>query len=274
MSDFIYNVPLHLAAEYEGRRLILRTDDPAELVRQFGERGLENIAAVQLLSLETGIEEIAEWGEAIPVDILMPDPAVQFTSLYKFSKLLDTHPIRITIAVTPGFTKAVKLAVALRFVVRLDVGQPDNELIEELSGVLDFYLHQTRTAQPVDFFQSVFLHFYEQVPTNLWLIQEEDPDAFRFITDDGEDEISPRFGAGLKAVPELSAATAGLALSNDGIECETCKFLEVCGGYFKWPKAGYDCSGVKSLFGTIRDAASEIKKDLDAFAVTQGESTK
>ncbi|WP_169247682.1 hypothetical protein, partial [Candidatus Competibacter phosphatis] len=66
--------------------------------------------------------------------------------------LLDNHPTRVIVPVAPGFGKAVKVAVSLDFAVRLEVEQPEPALIEEMAAVLEFYLHQSTVAQPIEYF--------------------------------------------------------------------------------------------------------------------------
>lgn len=267
MRDFIYNVPVWLAEKYRGQKRIVRTYDPSNLVGHVLQSDFEDLVCVQLLSLEAESKNLASWGEHVPVDIVMLEPALQFPSLYKFAKLLETHPVRVSLRVEPGFGKAVKLALALHFAVKLEVGQPDAALIEEMAEVLDLYLHQSGITQPVEFFHSVFLHFYRQEQVNLWLIQEEDPEQFCFVTDDGEETISPRFGrSDLKAGPESPVGERFDASQSEISECDTCKYFDCCGGYFKWPEREFCCTGVKTLFRTIREAAVELKSDLAVYA--------
>jgi hypothetical protein len=198
------------------------------------------------------------------------NPALEFPLLYNFSKLLDKHPIRASITVKPEFAQAVKLALALNFAVKLDVEQPDPALIEEMIDVLNLYLHRPNVSQPVDYFHSVFLSFYRQEPASLWIIQEEDPDYFRFITDDGVETVSPRFaGVDLKSSTGNSADEGTDSGHRDEIECDTCEYLDRCGGYFKWPDRNFSCEGVKTIFGTLNAAAVELREDLATFAASQ-----
>jgi hypothetical protein len=48
-------------------------------------------------------------------------------------------------------------------------------------------------------------------------------------------------------------------------ECCECEFFAYCGGYFKWPRKDYNCSGVKTLFRTLRDASVALRHDLNTF---------
>ncbi|MCB1778186.1 MAG: hypothetical protein KDI50_12200, partial [Candidatus Competibacteraceae bacterium] len=52
-------------------------------------------------------------------------------------------------------------------------------------------------------------------------------------------------------------------------ECRNCEFLRHCGGYFKWPRRDYDCVGVKQLFSELRNAAIELRNDLEAAPISE-----
>jgi hypothetical protein len=270
MDSLIYNIPAQMAEAFAGRKVIVRSHDPAEFAQRLPEAYLENILYVQLLSLDVEVEALTHWGESMPVDLLMRNPAEEFPLLYNFSKLQDKHPIRVSIRVSPGFGKAVWLALALNFAVKLEVGQPPPALIEEMAEVLDRYLHRPGVSQPVEYFHSVFLSFYHQEPTSLWFIQEEDPQQVRFITDEGQETVSRRFNG-----VELSGHNGAFAGAHAGAhagaqsECDGCEFLDRCGGYFKWPDREFSCAGVKTLFGTLKGAAEELRCDLDAFRLSK-----
>lgn len=79
--------------------------------------------AIQLLALDADSEPLNAWAPGTG-ELVMRDPAAEFPLLYRHSNLLDNHPVRIVIPVTPDFGKAVKTAVALDFSVRLEPGQP------------------------------------------------------------------------------------------------------------------------------------------------------
>ncbi len=274
MSSVTYNIPVHLVADYRGRQVVVRLKDFSDVVQKITEEDFANIQYVQLLS--TGIDPLsivalANWGRAVPLDILIRDPVSEFPHLYNFSKLLDKHPIRVTIAVKPGFSKAVRLALALNFTVKLDVEQPEDALIAEMAEVLEFYLHRPNVSQPVEYFHSIFIAGYRNEPTSVWLVQEEDPELFRFVTDDGVETLSPRF-AGIEPdqIGSMSGKDGNVSSRNGAIECDTCEYMEVCGGYFKWPDKSYSCNGIKSIFATINSAANDLNKDLLAFTASHG----
>lgn len=233
---------------------------------------LPRVSYVQVLSVRSDVERLTLWGDDIPVDLVVHDPEMDLPLLYQCSPLLARHPVRVTVPVVPGFSKAVKLAVSLSFAVKLEVSQPDQSLLEELLQVAHSYLHQATVAQPIEYFHSLFMAFYRGDPVTLWAIQEEDPSHIRYITDEGKETLSRRFAEGdLKGEITSFVKTFKDELIAEEGECSSCEFLANCSGYFKWPHREYRCDGVKSLFRTLKDAAEELRGDLAAFHSKGGE---
>jgi hypothetical protein len=265
MNELIYEVPLERISAYRGRRLIVRARESAALVAALAAEELEHLLGARLLSLAADSEPLNAWAPGLPVDLAMTDPASEFPLLYRHTELLDSHPVRVIIPVRPGFGKAVRVAIALHFAVWLEPGQPEPALVEELVEVMAFYLRQPTVAQPVEFFHSTLLGFYHDDPAPLWVVLDADPQGLRHIADDGAEGLPGR----LAGVEAAVAADADLdewiaRVLATGAECRTCEFLASCGGYFKWPRRDYDCAGVKRLFGLLRDAAAELRRDLDS----------
>lgn len=265
MSEYIYNIPAQqLPIEREGW-LIVRTDEPAVLPTILTGDDLGAVVAVQLSSLASDSEALNAWTAGLPIELMMDDPAAEFPLLYRHTNLLDHHPVRVVIPVRPGFAKAVKVAVALEFAVRLDVGQPDPALIEELAAVLEFYLRQSSVAQPIEYFHGTLLGLFHAEPLPLWVIQDEEPGVMRYVTDEGQETMVGRLAEHQFALPPDASLVdwteQALATAED---CRDCEFFLSCGGYFKWPRADYDCGGVKRIFGLLRDAAAELRRDLEA----------
>ena len=273
MNAVTYNIPAHLLDSYQGRKVICRADNPNELVIYLSRANLENVLYAQLTSLtvELDLDPLLSWNCALPIDVLVRNPAAEYPLLYHFSRLLDKHPVRFSIPVKKGFVKAVRLALALGFSVKLEVGQPDVCLIAEMAEVLDLYLHRSEVSQPVEYFHSTFLSFFHQRQSpNLWFVQEEDPEHFRFITNEGVETVSPRFGEtewkALKLIPGAQQTAPTL----NKTECDGCEFFETCGGYFKWPNREFDCEGIKTLFSRLNLAAEELRNDLASFQELPG----
>lgn len=271
MVSVIYNVPAALVSAYRGCPLIVRTQDPAELLSTLTEDDLSNLVYLQLVSLSCDVDQLIQWPVPIPVDLVLANPATDFPLLYRYSKLLDNHPARVSLPIAPGFSKAVQLAVALQFAVKLEVTRLDAALIQELNQVLELYLHRTSVTQPIDYFHSSLLAFYRQHPVTLWSVQEEDPAVFRSVTEQGEETLAGRLAGiivrGSKGAFVERLQRVLLAKS----ECGDCEFFAYCGGYFKWPCPQYLCNGVKALFRNLQQAAAELRCDLANFAEAQGD---
>jgi hypothetical protein len=271
-DPYIYNIPAALVDSYQGRRVIVRSHDPAELASILAEKKPEDLDCLQLLSLMGDMGALLLAGASVPVDLVMSSPDSHYAQLYDLAPLLTRHPVRVTIPVVPGFTKAVRLASSLNFAVKLEVTQPDPELVQETSEVLAYYLHQSTVSQPIEFFHSILMAFIEEEPLNLWTIQEEDPALFRYITDHGDETISPRFtAANVGQNPSSFLETLITELLIKEGECTACEFLNSCYGYFKWPHKDYACDGVKTLLETMKHTAHELKQDMADYHKASGE---
>jgi hypothetical protein len=272
LNSVTYNIPAHLFDSYQGRKVIVRSDNPIDFVSYLSEANLENVLYAELTSIEVDPAPLMTWASALPIDVLVRNPALEYPFLYNFSKLLDKHPVRTSIAVKNGFVKAVRLALALGFSVKLEVGQPDASLIAEMTEVLDLYMRRSEVSQPVEYFHSTFLSFFNRhQSSNLWSVQEEDPEQFRFITNEGAERVSLRFGEiDWKDLEPIFAAQRMESTLSEKTECDGCEFLEPCGGYFKWPNREFDCEGIKTLFSRLNLAAEELRNDLASFQELSG----
>lgn len=263
----IYNIPVTLIENYRDQNIVLRADRFEDITAQLSEQVLERLAHVQIHTLQEARGELRPWKIGFPVEVVMREPSVEFPQLYRYAKLLGSHPMRVSIPVTPGFSKAAKLALSLQFGIKLLPGQLGTALVDELLSLVNLYLHQSTASQPIEFFQSVLFAYYHQETVSLWRIQEEDPAYQRYIGDDGREMISPRF----ENVPAADDFVAAFAqeLVREQRECAGCEFFALCNGYFKWPDRTFSCDGVKTVFQTLRDAANELRQDLEAFPEEQ-----
>ncbi|MRR58590.1 MAG: hypothetical protein EG824_10320 [Deltaproteobacteria bacterium] len=274
MTDSMtYNIPVRMVPLFRGRKMIIRSRDPAEIVRNVADEDLKDLSFIKLCSLDGKIDSLTGWGYAIPVELVVTDICRDLPLLYRYAPLLGSHPIRVSIPLVPGFGKVVKLAVSLNFAVKLEGGQPGEQLRDELLAMARFYLHQSTVAEPIEFFHSLFLAFFHRDPVTLWTIQEEDPSLMRYITDRGEETMPGRL-AGLGTDHELCSflheLRAGLA-AEEG-ECVGCEFFMQCRGYFKRPCKEYRCDVVKALMHTLRSAAEELRSDMASLpAAGEGE---
>jgi hypothetical protein len=273
MDPYIYNIPAALANAYQGKRVIVRSHDPYELAAILAETNPENLYYLQLLSLEADIGPLLMEGAFAPLDLVMSSPASDYPQLYDLAPLNAKYPVRVTMPVMPGFTKAVRLACSLNFAVKLAVTQPDPDLLQEMSEVLAYYLHHSTVSQPIEFFHSLLMAFVEKAPLNLWTIQEEDPALFRYIADQGEETIFPRLAAaGVEQKLPFFLETFIMKLLVEEGECSTCKFINTCYGYFKWPRKEYACENVKALLRTVKKAAHDLRQDMAAYHKSSGEN--
>ena len=261
----VYNIPAKMIDDYRGRRVIVRSSSPSEILYCLWRTDLATIRFIQLLSASVDTSTLEGAGESIPIEIVLEDPT-QFQRLYAFTNLLDNHPIRIAIPVVPGFSAAAKLAVSLNYAVKLEMGQPDQMLFDEIESVLDLYLHRSYVRQPIEFFQTLLLSLYRNEPVSVWDIAEENPQYVRYITDDGEETISRRFD-GVRIAGSVTGFIESFAqnLIDERRECSNCEFFNRCQGYFKWPDKNYSCEGVKRIFRTLTTATNEVHRDLAAF---------
>ena len=267
MNPIIYNIPASRIHDYQERLVILRTANTAEIRELLSESLLDRLVYLQLLSLEFVETESGYWPEGMPLDIHISNPDRDFALLYRFSRLLDSHPVRVSIPVTPGFGKALKVAASLNFTVKLIVGQVAEDSIEELNRALDLYLYQSTNVQPIEFFHSVLLAMYHKEPATLWEIQEEDPSRNRYIAKNGVEYLSARFADRNLPLDEDAACIETFkhqCLDEQG-ECSGCEFFERCASYFKWPDREYSCKGIKGIFSHIRDAGQELAEALNDF---------
>ena len=100
------------------------------------------------LQVEGLLGDSEAWAEAahntshVPLDVMLSDPASEFSDLYRLVDTCAAREVRVTVPAAPGLAKAVRLAAALRLPVRVLPGQPAGEVLEELHDALEFYLHE------------------------------------------------------------------------------------------------------------------------------------
>jgi hypothetical protein len=155
------------------------------------------------------------------------------------------------------------------------MGQPEPEAIEEMLGVLDFYLHHSSVAQPIEYFHTSLGSFYDRAPVTLWDVQEEDPAYVRQVTDEGRETIARRLvSESVTGEIDYFASDLWASLLTQRSECCSCEFFGNCGGYFKFPDMDYDCDGVKTVFRALKDAADELRRDLSEYEEARTEARR
>jgi hypothetical protein len=207
--------------------------------------------------------EAAHGDSGVPLDVVLSDPASEFSDLYRLVDACAVRSIRVTIHVAPGFSKAAKLAAALRLPIRLLPNQPTPDVLTELHEFLEVYLHEPMVEAPVEFFHSLLATMSGAETGSLWEILEQDPAEFRSYDAEGR-AMLPRStlfastGTSFEGFVEDHIKR----LVDQGAECATCPWQRPCSGYFKWPDPIYSCEGVKRLFSSVKAAADEIGRDL------------
>jgi hypothetical protein len=207
--------------------------------------------------------EAAHSGSDVSLDLILANPASEFSDLYKIVDFSAVHDVRVTIQARPGLLKAVKLAAALRLPIRLLPGQPKADVLAELKEVLDFYLHEPAVEAPVEFFHSLFANNHGADAGSLWMILEEDPAAYLQYDINGQAKL-PRSESlwSIETPPADFVENHLKSLVEESAECATCPWQQSCRGYFKWPDRAYSCEGIKELFSVIQAAADEMARDL------------
>ncbi|MBV9875670.1 MAG: hypothetical protein JO025_13130 [Verrucomicrobia bacterium] len=235
--------------------------------------------ALRWLQVEGMLADSEAWAEAahnashVPLDVMLFDPASEFSDLYRLVDVCAAREVRVTVPAAPGLAKVVRLAAALRLPIRVLPGQPAAEALEELHDALEFYLHEPMVETPVEFFHSLLAAMSGGDANSLWMILEEDAEAFQLFDADGQPRL-PR-AADSDKVMTASAAFVETHLNRliaEGAECATCPWQQQCRGYFKWPDPLYSCEGIKQLFSSIQVAGNEIRKELADIATADAES--
>ena len=187
----------------------------------------------------------------IPLDVILEDPASEFSALYRLVDVRLARSVRVTIPAKPGLMKALRMAASLGLPVRILPGQPDLEVREELAQAADFYLHDSMVESPVEPFHSMLASFRGNPSGTLWEMLEQDPATFAHRGPEGQgSQLRGDVGSHLAALLEA------------GAECSSCRWQSLCAGYFKVPDPAYACEGVKPIFASVESAADEIGREL------------
>jgi hypothetical protein len=224
---------------------------------------------LQWVQVEGLLEDPDPWAQAahgdseVALDVLLAAPASEFSGLYRLVDVSAVRHVRVSMPALPGFSKAVRLAAALRLPVRLLPGQPTPEVLSELAETLTFYLCDPMVEAPVEFFHSVLAFMCGADTGSLWTILEEDPALFPHQDGDGSSSFS-RFSGSFSFAGSVATFVESRlkSLIEQNAECATCPWQRICEGYFKCPDAAYICTGVKQLFSAIKEAANEMGLEL------------
>lgn len=238
----------------------IRGADPAELVEFCLVHPDMKIWSLQILDLKTDSRALEKIDQPIKLDLVIETK--EFQLLYNYVDHSQRFPIRATIPLEHGCEKAVKLAASLHFPIKLDIGQPEPDMVAELQRIAEFYLHNSTTSQPIEFIHSVFLSFLYSEPISLWSIQEEDPEQYVYITEADAAALSMGLRSRVPVTAELMDLISGAERPlNVYTECRSCPYFKSpCRSYFKYPNSAYDCEEIKQFFSYLLNSSVELKK--------------
>lgn len=248
----VCNVPADLVCSVPAGPLIVRVGDAGAVSTVAG------LPLDRLVWLEVPLH-LAEyaWPRGAPLDVVLEEPAREASGLYRLTRVLGDHPVRVTIPSRPGLARAARIAMALHLPVRLVTTQPAPSVLAELDDVLDGYLHDSQTSAPVEFLQAALAWLLHGDAPPLWIALELDPAWY------------PRVGMPDQANDDGAPAAPGVVsewlerLVTDGAECADCRFRTWCQGFFKWPDPAYACDGVTRVLARLEDTAAALARDLD-----------
>ena len=257
-----FNVPAALASQFGARQLVIRSHTPSELIRCAQDSSLPNILCFQLVSLVPDAHCFLNDLAPLPLELVLEEPNEEFPLLYNYADLVRRGQRSVVVPLVEGFAKAVKVAGALNFGVRMEIGDLSLVPWDELASTLDYYLHNPLVTQPIEFFHSAVVGFYRCQSVSLWEIQQESPKFHAYVQDDGTVVLSKR----LSNIPVLDSDDQFLRvlserLLSSGYECADCGYFDWCGGYFKMPDPNYSCHQAKILFSRLMEAAADLKSD-------------
>ena len=144
----------------------------------------EPAPGVEWLQVEGLLQDQEAWAIAaqgtskLPLDVILTDPATDFSALYRLVDARIVRSVRVTMPAAPGFMKALRLAASLQLPVRLLPGQPSAAALPELTEAAHFYLHDPIVETPVEFFHSLLAAFRGAGTETIWTMLEEDPKVF------------------------------------------------------------------------------------------------
>ncbi len=268
-----YNIPMALIDSFPNRPLVVRAADPVAVVQTLSPQHLINIVALQLLDICAELDELEQWSEGLPIEVVLKDPESETMKLYRLCKLQRLHPVRLVVPIVVGFSKAVRVASFLRLPVKLEGTQPDPSLIDELAETLEFFLHNKAVSEPIDYFNGFLTAMLHRQPLTLWSTQEEDPALVRYVTDEGVETVARRpFMVAYEDLNTFHFDLMKQVLSDDA-ECASCEFFLNCGGYFKWPNRDFSCEDIKRILHRLREAAHELQDDLSLYPARRESAT-
>jgi len=145
----------------------------------------------------------------------------------------------------------------------------DHLVPEELFATLNYYLRHGTVTEPIEYFHSALIFFYRGQLSTMWMIQEEDPKFYRYVTADGRIVVSKRLCHVTVEKEDMDFLhRVKLHLLSEKGECSQCQFFTICHGYFRYFRDKTDCQVFREIFKILRDAGEELKRDMaDAYGL-------
>ena len=260
----IYNIPFSLLQNFREENLIVRSAEPQSLIDTVHILNGDQIFGLQLLGLQGSPDVFRTVEGAFPLEIVIEEIPKDILSLKEYQYLLEKHDVWVSIPAVSGCADVGKEILRLGFSLRLNLGQPEQKAVEDMSRLLDFFLRTPEVSQPVEPFLGLFTAFFQGQPVYLWSLQREHPEEYLFVTDKGEVKLSGRLPTAEvngKSLNFLDEYKFELLMSRD--QCSACKFFTVCEGYFKTPDKGYNCDAILIFFESVKRSAFELRQAID-----------
>ena len=140
----IYNVPLALLSSYPKEDVVIRSSDPAALVKAALGDASNRIKAVQLLSPGQRIAGLAALPPSVEIDLCLTELHQEDGIIPVWSKLFKDRAARLVLPLVTGFSEPAKEALRAGLSVMLVIDQPDEALVEELKDLFVFFARETR----------------------------------------------------------------------------------------------------------------------------------
>lgn len=260
-----YNIPAQALSCFRGRNVIVRSCNPVDLVEAAASIPPANLTGLQLLSPSGWPKILDRIEQRVSLELVLSDLAGCESVLEDFFKKLPANfQLGVTIRAQLGVSEAAKAAMKIGLPLSLQVSQPPPDVVEELSQILEMYLHDPEVSQPVDFYHSLLRSALGGNGWTLWDIQGENPSLIRHVTDKGDVVVSGRLPfLKIEEGSGLTVSDIALDLLRTSGECSVCDFFFECGGYFRLPDRTYDCIGIKGLLATIFQIASGFSSALE-----------
>jgi hypothetical protein len=266
-----YNIPAAALSAFKDKTITVRSDDTRALIEAFSSVPRENLRSLQVLSMDCDVDALLRLSDSVPIDLVVDQPTQEFSRLYRFAELAGEHPVRAIVRAVPGMTKAVKIAQALDFAVKLEINQPEAPVADEILSLAKYYLRRSAARSPVEPLHSLLFSSYDGKPTSVWTLQEEDPAIDRYVLDDGRVILSKRLVSWEIAENQfVGVLNQFISACREADECAACQFFGRCHGYFRVPEKNYRCDHVKRLFGLLHEAGTELRQDEEQFVELYG----